>query len=49
MAKRVRDYHNSIQEKDCPDEYGNLLATELTLEQCNVRLSQSEYNQMDSE
>jgi hypothetical protein len=49
MAQMARDYRNSVQEKDCPDEYGRMMATEITLEQCNVRLSQSEYNEMEED
>ncbi|KAJ7909671.1 hypothetical protein B0H13DRAFT_2661357 [Mycena leptocephala] len=31
----ARDYHNSIQDKDLPDDYGRIMATEITLEKCN--------------
>ncbi|KAJ7869324.1 hypothetical protein B0H14DRAFT_2346080 [Mycena olivaceomarginata] len=47
MAQMARDYHNSIQERDCPDEYGRIMATELVLEKCNVCLS--EFNVMEND
>lgn len=39
--------HDSIQEKDLPDEYGRMMATEITLERCDVHLSENEYADMD--
>lgn len=41
MAKMARDYHDSIQYRDLPDEYGRLMATEITLEKCDAHLSES--------
>ncbi|KAJ7900681.1 hypothetical protein B0H14DRAFT_2330907 [Mycena olivaceomarginata] len=49
MAQMARDYHNSIQEKDVGDEYGRVMATEITLEKCDVHLSEAEYKEMDKE
>ncbi|KAJ7792689.1 hypothetical protein B0H14DRAFT_2394240 [Mycena olivaceomarginata] len=47
MTDMARDYHNSIQDKDLPEEYGRIMATEITLEKCNVHLSESEFKEMD--
>jgi hypothetical protein len=47
MMNMARNYHNSIQEKDLPDEYGRIMATEITLEKCNVHLSENEFKEMD--
>jgi hypothetical protein len=47
MAQMAKDYHNTIQEHDRPDEYGRLMATEISLKKCDVRLSESEFNEMD--
>jgi hypothetical protein len=49
MAKMARDYHNSIQHRDLPDEYGRMMATEITVEKCNVRLSENEFKEMDKD
>jgi hypothetical protein len=49
MAQMARDYHETIQEKDLPDEYGRILATELVLEKCNVHISEDEYRQLDND
>jgi hypothetical protein len=49
MAQMARDYHDSVQRKDLPDEYGRIMATEITLEQCQVRLSKTEFENMDKE
>jgi hypothetical protein len=45
----ARDYHNSIQDKGRPDDYGRMMVTEMTLEQCKVRLSEGEYKEMDKD
>jgi hypothetical protein len=47
MAEMARDYYDSIQTKDCPDEYGRIMATNITLEKCSVQLSKMEFNEMD--
>jgi hypothetical protein len=49
MAKTARDYHSSIQDKDQPDEYGRIMATEITLEKCKVHLSERGFNAMDKD
>jgi hypothetical protein len=49
MAQMARDYHEAIQEKDLPDEYGRILATEVVLEKCKVHLSEDEYHQLDKD
>lgn len=49
MAQMARDYHDSVQHKDKPEEYGRMLATEITLENCNVDLSEREFKDMDAE
>jgi hypothetical protein len=41
MAEMARNYHNSIQERDGPDEYARMMATEIALEKCNIRLSET--------
>ncbi|KAJ7113495.1 hypothetical protein C8R44DRAFT_741090 [Mycena epipterygia] len=38
-----------VQRNDLSDEYGRIMATEITLEKCNVRLSQNEFKEMDKE
>jgi hypothetical protein len=47
MTDMARDYHNSIQDKDLSEEQGRIMATEITLEKCNVHLSESEFTEMD--
>ncbi|KAJ7886592.1 hypothetical protein B0H14DRAFT_2338185 [Mycena olivaceomarginata] len=49
MAEMARNYHDSIQEKERPDEYGRIMATELVHEKCERRLSESEFNEMDKQ
>ncbi len=49
MAQMARDYHNTVQAKDLPEEYGRLMATEIVLEKCEVHLSEDQYYQMDKE
>ncbi|KAJ7690926.1 hypothetical protein B0H14DRAFT_2229980, partial [Mycena olivaceomarginata] len=49
MAEMAQAYYDSIQEKDLPDEYGRMMATEITLEHCDVHLSENEYADMDEE
>ncbi|KAJ7831623.1 hypothetical protein B0H14DRAFT_2365087 [Mycena olivaceomarginata] len=49
MAEMAQAYYDSIQEKDLPDEYGRMMATEITLERCDVHLSENEYADMDEE
>lgn len=49
MAQMARNYHEAIQEKDLPDEYGRILATEIVLEKCKVHLSEDEYHQLDKD
>jgi hypothetical protein len=49
MARIARDYHNSVQQKDLPDEYGRMMATEITLEKCDVHLPEAEFNEMDKD
>ncbi|KAJ7815353.1 hypothetical protein B0H14DRAFT_2603462 [Mycena olivaceomarginata] len=49
MAQMARDYHDSVQHKDKPEDYGRMLATEITLEDCNVHLSKREFKDMDAE
>jgi hypothetical protein len=49
MAQMARDYHNTVQAKDLPEEYGRLMATEIVLEKCKVHLSEDQYRQMDKE
>jgi hypothetical protein len=49
MAEMAQGYYDSIQEKDLPDEYGRMMATEITLEHCDVHLSDNEYTDMDEE
>ncbi|KAJ7899451.1 hypothetical protein B0H14DRAFT_2556529 [Mycena olivaceomarginata] len=49
MAEMARNYHNSVQHKDLPDEYGRMMATEMTLEHCNVRLSKNEFEKIDKD
>jgi hypothetical protein len=44
MAEMARDYHESTQHKDTPDEYARMMATEITLEKCNIHLSEPEFN-----
>jgi hypothetical protein len=39
----------STQHKDTPDEYARMMAIEITLEKCNVRLSEPEFNDMDKD
>jgi hypothetical protein len=45
----ARDYHNSSQEKDVSDEYGRMMATEISLEKCDVHLSESEFKEITVE
>jgi hypothetical protein len=45
----ARDYHESTQHKETPDEYARMMATEITLEKCNLRLSEPEFNDMDND
>ncbi|KAJ7852204.1 hypothetical protein B0H14DRAFT_2292090, partial [Mycena olivaceomarginata] len=47
MVQMARNYHNSIQHKDCPDEHARMMATEISLEKCNVHLSETEFKEMD--
>ncbi|KAJ7734722.1 hypothetical protein B0H14DRAFT_2295546, partial [Mycena olivaceomarginata] len=47
MARMARDYHDSIQRKDLPEEYGRMMATQIVLEQCHVHLSESEFQKLD--
>jgi len=47
MAEMAQNYHNSIQDKDSPDEYARMMATEITLEKCNIHLSEMEFKEMD--
>ncbi|KAJ7847013.1 hypothetical protein B0H14DRAFT_2357352 [Mycena olivaceomarginata] len=49
MAQMARDYYDSVQYKDQPEEYGRMLATEITLEKCKARLSEGEFNDIDAE
>jgi hypothetical protein len=49
MAEMAQGYYDSIQEKDLPDEFGRMMATEITLEHCDVHLSDNEYTEMDEE
>ncbi|KAJ7791613.1 hypothetical protein B0H14DRAFT_2314336, partial [Mycena olivaceomarginata] len=49
MAEMARDYHSSIQNKDLPDEYARMMATEITLEKCGAHLSETEFQEMDKE
>ncbi|KAJ7817978.1 hypothetical protein B0H14DRAFT_2373583 [Mycena olivaceomarginata] len=49
MAQMARDYHNSVQNKDLSDEYARTMATEITLEQCKVHLSETQFNDMESD
>ncbi len=48
MAEMARNYHNSIQGRDSPDEYARMMATEIALEKCNIRLSETEFKEMDN-
>lgn len=47
IARMARDYHDSIQRKDLPEEYGRMMATQIVLEQCHVHLSESEFQKLD--
>jgi hypothetical protein len=49
MAQLARDYHNTVQGKDLPDEYSRLMATEIVLEKCDAHLSERQYREMDRE
>jgi hypothetical protein len=45
----ARDYYDSIQTKDCPDEYSRMMATNITLEKCSVQLSKMEFDEIDKD
>ncbi|KAJ7798362.1 hypothetical protein B0H14DRAFT_2303802, partial [Mycena olivaceomarginata] len=49
MAEMARNYHDSVQHKDLPDEYGRMMSTEMTLEHRNVHLSKNEFGKIDQD